>query len=147
MAGEYTNRFSEQWELIDVVYGDAVAANTETNSGYNLMEGYHRIAIVLHPVDINDALNVDIEQATTTAGGSATSCGTTKDFTVATTDTAPNVVELRMEELDVDNGFKYVNVEITTANTGGNANDFACAIYGLPRYLPAATTNWDAIND
>ena len=147
MAGEYTNRFCEQWELIDVVYGDAVAANTETNSGYNLMENYHRVAVVLHPVDINDALNVDIEQATTTAGGGAKSVATTKDFTVATTDTAPNVSEIRMEEMDVDGGFKYLNVEITTANTGGSGNDFACEIYGLPRYLPAATTNWDAIND
>ncbi|HUW11209.1 MAG TPA: hypothetical protein VM537_15875 [Anaerolineae bacterium] len=148
MAGEYTNRFCEQWELVDVVYGDAVAVNTETNSGYNSCAGYHRIAIIIHPVDVNDALDVDIEQGTTTAGAGAKTVGAAgHDITVATTDTAPSIIELCMDELDVDGGFDCVNVEITTANTGGGANDFACAIYGLPRFLPASTSNWDSITD
>ena len=41
MAGDYGNRFCEQWELADVVYGADVAVNTETNSGYNSCAGYH----------------------------------------------------------------------------------------------------------
>ena len=76
MAGEYTNRFCEQWELVDVVYGDAVAANTETNSGYNSCANYHRIAIIVLPVDVNDDLDVDIEQGTDTSGTSAKSSWT-----------------------------------------------------------------------
>lgn len=148
MAGEYTNRFCEQWELVDVVYGDAVAANTETNSGYNNCEGYHRVAVVVHPVDVNDALDIDIEQGTTAAGaGAKTVDAGGKDITVATADTAPSVIEIKMEEMDVDGGFRFLNVECTTANTAGNGNDFAIVIYGLPRYLPAATTNWDSITD
>ncbi len=148
MAGDYGNRFSEQWELVDVLYGDAVAANTESNTGYNSCAGYHRIAIIVHPVDVNDALDVDIEQATTTSGGDGKTVDAgSHDITVATTDTAPSVIELCMDELDVDGGFDSVNVEISTANTGGGDNDFAVAIYGLPRFLPGSTSNWDSITD
>lgn len=146
MAGEYTNRFCEQWELVDVVYGDNIAQTIETNSGYNSCAGYHRIAIIIHPVDVNDNLDVDIEQGTTTAGANAKAV-TGHDITVATTDTAPSVIELCMDELDVDGGFDCVNVEITTATSAGNGNEFACIIYGLPRFLPASTTNWDSITD
>lgn len=145
---EYTARFCEQWELVDVAYGDAVAANTETNTGYNSCANYHRIAIVVHPVDVNDALDVDVEQATDTSGtGAKTVDSGNKDITVAVTDTAPSVIELRMEELDVTNRFDCVNVEVTTANTGGAGNDFAVVIYGMPRYKPASATNWDSVTD
>lgn len=148
MPGSYTERFSEEWELIDVVYGAAVAANTETNSGYNDMGNYHRIAIVIDPVSLGDALDVDIEQGTSSAGaGAKTVDSNTKDITVATTDTAPSVIEIQMEEMDVTNRFNHLNVEITTANTGGGANYFACKIYGLPRYGAASTTNWDSVTD
>jgi len=148
MAGEYTNRFCEQWELVDVLYGDAVAANTESNTGYNSCAGYHRIAVVVHPVDINDDLDVDIEEGTTTSGGGGKALAAGgHDITVATTDTAPSVIELCMDELDVDGGFDCVNVEVSTANTGGGANDFAVVMYGLPRFLPASTSNWDSITD
>ena len=144
----YTARFSEQLELIDVLYGDAVAANTESNTGYSNLANYYRIVIVVHPVDVNDALDVDVEQATDTSGTSAKTLDSgAKDITVATTDTAPSVIEIRPEEFDVANGFDCMNVEVTTANTGGNGNDFAVVIWGFPHYAPAATTNLDSVTD
>lgn len=144
----YTERFSEAWELIDVVYGAAVGANTETNTGYNSMANYHRAVIIIHPVSLNDALDVDIEQGTDTSGTSAKTVDSgNKDITVATTDTAPSVIELRNAELDVTNRFDCVNVEITTANTGGGSNYFACEIWGMPRFKPAATTTLDSVTD
>ena len=144
----YTERFSEQWECIDVLYGDAVAANTESDTGYNSLANFHRVAIIIHPVDINDNLDVDIEQAINTAGGSAkTFHAGDHDITVATTDTKPSVIEIQTEELDVDGGFDCLNVEVTTANTGGNGNDFAVEIWGLPRFGPASTTNLDSVTD
>ena len=148
MAGDYGNRFCEQWELADVLYGDAVAVNTESNTGYISCAGYHRIAIVIDPVDVNDDLDVDIEEGTNTSGGGGKALAAGgHDITVATTDTAPSVIELCMDELDVDGGFDCVNVEVSTANTGGGANDFAVVMYGLPRFLPASTSNWDSITD
>lgn len=144
----YTERFSEAWQLIDHVYGAGVAANTETNTGYNSLANYHRVAIIIHPVSLGDALDVDIEQATDTSGTSAKTVDSgNKDIAVATADTAPSVIELRTAELDVSNSFDCVNVEITTANTGQNSNYFACEIWGMPRFKPAATTTLDSVTD
>jgi len=145
---DYTARFSEQWELIDIVNGAAVAAATEVNSGYNDMGNYHRVAIIIIPLALQDALDVDIEQATSAAGaGAKTVNGFTKDITVATADTLPSIIEIQNEELDVTNLFNFLNVEITTANTGGQANYFYMLLYGLPRFQPAATTVYDSVTD
>lgn len=144
----YTQRFSEAWELIDVLYGDAVAAATESNTGYSNVANYVRLVIIIHPVDVNDALDVDVEQGTTTAGaGAKTLDSNSKDITVATTDTAPSVIEVRPDEFDVAGGFDCLNVEVTTANTGGNGNEFVVEIWGEPVYKPAATTNLDSVTD
>jgi hypothetical protein len=144
----YTQRFSEGWQLIDHVYGANVAANTETNTGYNALNNFHRVAIVIDPVSLNDALDVDIEEALTTAGGSGKPLASGgHDITVAAADTAPSVIELSCDELDVDNQFDCLQVEITTANTGGNSNYFVCKIWGFPRFLPAATTTLDSVTD
>ena len=142
----YTENFTEGWELIDVVYGAAVAAATETNSGYNSLANFHRIAIIIHPVVLNDALDVDIEEGTSTGGAGAQALAAGgHDITVAAADTLPSVIELQTEELDVSDSYDCVNVEITTANTGGQGNYFVCEIWGYPRFKPAATTNLDSV--
>jgi len=143
-----TARFSEEWELVDVVYGDNIAANTETNSGYNACGNYQRLFVVIHPVDVNDALDVDIEQATTTAGAGGKSFDSGgKDITVATADTKPSVIEIRPEEFDVAGGFDCLQIEITTADTAGNGNEFVAELWGMPRFRPASTTNLDSVTD
>lgn len=143
----YTARITEQLELVDVFYGDAVAAAAESNSGVVDVSGYARILVVIHPVDVNDALDVDIEQAATATGALKTLDAGTKDITVATTDTKPSAIEIRPEEFDINNEYKYLNVEVTAGNTGGNGNDFVIEIWGIPKFMPAATTNWDSITD
>lgn len=143
----YTARFSEQWELVDFVYGDAVAAATETNTGQINIGNYIRLVVIIHPVDVNDALDVDIEQAASSTGVLKALDSNSKDITVATADTKPSVIEIRPDEFDVANGYEYLNVEVTTANTGGNGNDFAVEIWGEPVYKPAATTNLDSVTD
>lgn len=148
MAASYTERFSEAWQLIDVLYGDAVAANTESNTGYNSCRDFARVVIIIHPVDVNDALDVDVEQGTDTSGTSAKTFDSGgKDITVATADTAPSIIEIRPEEFDIANGFDCLNVEVTTANTGGSGNEFVVAIWGAPQYPPASTTNLDSVTD
>jgi hypothetical protein len=147
-VSDYTKRFSEEWQLVDVLYGDAVAANTESNTGYNSVANFHRVAIIIHPVDVNDALDVDIEQGTDTSGtGAKTVDSGSKDIAIATADTKPSVIELRMAEMDVAGGFDCLNVEVTTADTAGGGSEFAVEIWGLPRYAPASTTNLDSVTD
>lgn len=142
---DYTARISEQLELIDVTYGDAVAANTESNSGLVSLANYSRVMVVIHPVDVNDALDVDIEEAETATGTPSSFDSADKDITVATSDTEPSIIEIRPEEFSA--GYSYLNVEVTTANTGGSGNEFVIAIWGIPVYQPAATTNLDSVTD
>ena|SRR3990167_3732286 len=148
MTGSYTERFSEAWQLIDVLYGDAVAANTESNTGYSSLANFQRVVIIIHPVDVNDVLDVDIEEALTTAGGSPQALASGgHDITIAIADTLPSVIELTTDELDVNDDYDCINVEVTTANTGGSGNEFVVEIWGMPNYLPAATTNLDSVTD
>ena len=141
----YTQRFSEEWELIDTIYGVAVAAAAENNTGALLLANYIRTVIIIHPLDLNDALDVDIEQATTLTGALASFDAAAKDITVAAADTAPSVIEIRHEEFAA--GYEYLNVEVTAANTGGSSNYFVVEVWGLPVYKPAATTNLDSVTD
>jgi hypothetical protein len=141
----YTARFSEQWELIDVLYGDAVAANTEKNTGVSNLGNYLRTVIIIHPVDVNDALDVDIEQATSASGALSTFDSGSKDVTIATTDDAPTVIEIRHEEFTA--GYEYLNVEVTTANTGGGNSEYVVEIWGEPAYKPASTSNLEEVAD
>ena len=143
----YTARFSELYELIDVLYGDAVAAATESNTGLVDISGYSRVVAIIHPVDVNDALDVDCEQATSSTGTPKALDSNSKDITVATTDTKPSVIEIRPEEFDMANKYDHLNIEVTTANTGGNGNEFVVEIWGEPVYKPAATTNLDSVTD
>ena len=145
---DYTERFSEAWQLIDFHYGAGVAANTEVNTGYNLLANFHRIVIIIHPVALNDALDIDIEEATSTAGAGAQAFDATlHDITVAAADTEPSVIEIQTEELTVTSKMDCLNVEITTANTQGGSNYFVVEIWGMPRFQPAVTTNLDSVTD
>jgi len=143
----YTARFSEQWELVDVLYGNAVAANTESNSGLVSVANYMRLVAIIHPVDVNDDLDVDFEQATSATGTPKTLDSGSKDITIPTTDTLPSVVEIRPEEFDMANSYDFLNVEVTTADTGGEGNDFVVEVWGEPVYKPAAVTNLDSVVD
>ncbi len=138
--------FSEEYQLLDTVYALAVAAGAETNSGYVDTSTMGHIVIVIHPMDVNDVIDVDIEQATSAAGAGAKSLSASEfDATIATTDTKPTVIEIPGEAFDVDGGFRYINVELTAANTAGGGNDFCVEVWGRPYYMPADTTNLDSV--
>ena len=141
----YTERFSEAWELLDTIYGANVAAAAENNTGVILLSNYVRTVIIIHPLALNDALDVDIEEATTATGALAQFDAGAKDITVAAADTAPSIIEIRNEEFAA--GYEYLNVEVTAANTGGSANYFVVEVWGQPVYKPAATTNLDSVTD
>lgn len=140
---DYTERFSEVWSLLGQIR--AVAATTEQNTGYVSLANYHRAMIIVIPVSLTGALDVDVEQATTTGGsGAKTVDSGGKDITVAQADTTPSIIELRTEELDVTGLFDCVNVEVTPAAAGY----FWVGIWGgVPRFAPVSTTNLDSVTD
>jgi hypothetical protein len=78
-------------------------------------------------------------QATTSAGaGSKTITGASDTFTSThTTDTDILLAQVRGEDLDVDSGFKFVGVELSTNDTGGTEKVAACIQSLRPRYADA----------
>ncbi len=144
----YTARFSELYELIDTLYGVSVNASAEANTGFVDISGYIRFVVIIHPVSLEDNLDIDIEQATSTAGTDGKSFDSgSKDTLILTTDTKPTVIEVRPEEFDMAGSFDHFNVEVIPAATGGTENYYVVEIWGEPVYKPAATTNLDAVVD
>jgi hypothetical protein len=140
---DYTERFSEVWSLLD---NDVISsASSEQNSGYVSLANYHRCMIQIIPVSLGSDIDVDIEQGTDTSGtGAKTFDSGNHDITVASTDTAPSIIEITTDELDVTNAFHCINVETTPTV----ASTYVVQIWGgVPRYAPVSTTNLDSVTD
>lgn len=139
--------FSEEYELLGTIYGLGVAAANEGNTGFLSLKSMYDAIIIIHPLDVNDAFDVDIEQATNTAGTGTVKTVSANEFdaTISTADTKPTVIEVPADALDVDGGFNCINVELTTANTAGGGNDYLVEVWGRPAYKPASTTNLDSV--
>lgn len=135
----YTEEFSEVHALLDKM-GSADAA-AEENSGYFSVAQYHRIAIVLHAVQVTTSLDVDVEIATDNA---ATGVHTLKSITQLTADDdgAVVVIEIRGEELGKpasasSYNYDWINVEVTPVG----ACTYSLLVYGLePRYGAVSQT-------
>lgn len=148
MPTPYTELFTEGWELLTWMKGDNAAAAAVANSGYKSLSRMHRVVVMVCPVDINDALTVSFLEADNTDGDNPQAFHS-DDFsaTIATTDTKPTIIEFRTEKLDTNDRKIAINVRATLANTGGNGNEYAILVWGLPRYQPAETTNLDSVID
>ena len=143
----YTEDFSEVHELLAHIPADS--ATTEQNSGYVSLENHPRAVVVVSVGDLatNATFDIDIEQAQDTAGTGAKALAgkSTTQLTEAGTDSNKVVIiEIRTEELDVTNGFKCINVEVTPATA---AAEFAVLIFGVggPRYAPVGVTGIEEI--
>lgn len=143
-----TELFSERFALLDHEPADSVAAG-EVNSGYVDMGLYPRLVIVVSVGDMvaTATLDIDIEQATSSGGAGAKNI-TGKSITQLTqaggdSDTAV-CIEVNAEELDVANGFAFVNVECTVANA---AVELAWFVFGDggPRYKSVSTAAWQEV--
>jgi len=141
----YTERFSEAHALLATI--DPAVYAAEQNSGYVSMMNYHRAVVIFHTGYLLGDVDVDFEQATTTAGaGAKTLDAGSKDITLAgaTDDNTVSIVEIRSAEFDVTNRFDCLNVEITPALSG----IIGVQVYGcVSRFKPVPTTLVDSITD
>lgn len=142
---DYTERYSEVWSLLATI--DPASHSAVQDTGYVSLANYHRGLIVVHTGVLGGNLDVDVEQAINTSGGSAKTLDSgNKDIAlVATTDDdTVSVIEIRTAELDVDNRFDCINVEVTPASAG----IFSVQLWGgVSRYQPVPTTNLDSVTD
>lgn len=142
----YTERFSEVNEVLAHVPADS--ETVEVNSGWVLMENYHRAVCLIGVGDMvaTATFDADLEQAQDSIGTGvkAISGKSITQLTQAGGDgNQVLMIELRTEELDP--GFEYINLELTPATA---AVEFSAYIFGtVSRYKPVPTTNVAEIID
>jgi len=145
----YTERFSEVYALLGTINPDDYSG--EQNTGYVSLANYHRAVIIIHCGVIAANIDVDIEQATDTAGSNPKSLDSaSKDIalTALTDSDTVSVIEIRTEELDVDGGFDCINVEATVDEKLQVTSLFYVEIWGaVPRFAAVATTALDSVTD
>lgn len=145
----YTEQFSEVHDVLATIPPLAAnAAGGVHNSGYVSLADYHRAFIWL---DLGEAaagatLAVAITQATDAAGTGAmallTPAGVTKSpTTLVAADAGGHVgIEIRSEELDVTNGFVFIQAAITVT---GDSYYSDLVIFGIvSRYEAVGVTDF-----
>jgi len=145
----YTARFSENFELLANITPETANGTVgEHNTGYVSLENYHRVIIVLTAGTPGGAstIDVDVEEATDAAGTGAQNIAGKAITTLVAADAGETVyIEVRTEELDVDNAYSFINAEVTV---GVNTFTYDLKIFGfVPRFAPAAVTNIAEIVD
>ncbi|HML23510.1 MAG TPA: hypothetical protein PKD09_17775 [Aggregatilinea sp.] len=131
-------------EGLEYLGGIAPASHsTEQNTGSINCGLYERVLVVLHCGVIGGNLDVDIEQQASSGGTPKALDSNSKDVAkTATTDNdTVTAININAEEFDVNNGYEYLNVEVTPASAG----IFGVQVWGVPRYKPAANALLDAV--
>ena len=142
---DYCERFSEVWSLLATI--EPASSQAEQNTGFVSLANYHRAVIIIHVGALGGDVDCDVEQAINTSGDDVkTVQANTKDITLTavTDDDTVSVIEVRTAELDVDNRFDCINLEMTPAQAG----IVSAQIWGgVSRYQPVPTTNLDSVTD
>src|SRR5512139_1476976 len=148
---DFTERFTETACLLYNLAPISVSNGAEVFTSYVSLANYHRAAIIIHTGVMSSGSTLDavVHEATDTSGTGAQHLGTSKAITQLTqagSDSNKDVIiEVRTEELDVDDGYDCIALGYTV---GTAATLLSIEIYGLvPRFAPVATTAWDEIVD
>ena len=144
---ESTARFTEQWALIGKI--TPASYTSEQNSGRLNLANYHRAVVIIinGALGTDTTLDSDIEQADAASGGTLKAISgksITQLTDVGGDDDKVVAVEIDCDELDVDGGFEYINVELTPAVSTAICG---ALVFGLPRYKPAIVTEYDEVVD
>ena len=132
----YTERFSERWEYAGRI--EVASHSTEQNTARIDVSPYTRLFVEVFGADggAND-IEVDVEEADAESGGTLQSFHSgDKDFTLQS-DEYMGVIEIRTEEFDTNDGFRWLNIEMTPAG----ARVCGVNVWGLVKDAPADTTN------
>jgi hypothetical protein len=137
----YTEQFSEVHELLANISPQAAnGAVGEHNTGYFFAGNHHRFIIMLTNGEPGGAstIDVDVEEATTAAGAGAQNIVKVVAQQVAADAGETTLIELRTEEMDVNNDYDWLNVEVIVAV---NTYTYDLKVFGVvPRFAPASVT-------
>lgn len=127
---------SEAVAVAGIIDADAYAAGTVT-SGWVDMSKFHAALAVVGVGDMVATSTVDakLEQATSSAGAGAkaiTGKAITQLTQAGTDDNKQALIDVRPEDLDRDNGFRFVRLSMTVAAAASDAFGLLLGLY--PRY-------------
>ncbi len=146
---EFTMRWTEREALLADLDADAYAAGVY-NTAWVDMSVYHRLVVLLNVGDMVQASTVDLllQEATDAAGAGAQAIAG-KAITQLTQAGGDGddvcIIELRSEELDENNAYRFVRAVLTIGAAGSDAALFV--IGTVARYMPVPTTNLTEIID
>jgi len=149
MTQAYTHKFTEEYEMIGQM-ADLADPGVYPTVAYRSMANHQRGVVILILGGMAQGATVDLVlmQAQDAAGtGAKVIAGKAMtQLTQAAGDGGDIVaIELRTEELDVNNGFSFVGAILTI---GVGAVEIAVvALMGASNYMPVPTTGWTEIVD
>jgi hypothetical protein len=145
---------SERWAVAATIDPDAYAYGTFT-SDYVDMENFDALLAVLMVGTITAAggtVTAKLVQATTSGGaGSKDISGKALTELVGADDDVQALINLRAEELDVDNDFQFVAIEVLLADSASpdvGTVDLSAVLFGIDgRYLPASDLDLASVDE
>ena len=140
---------SENVAILGTIDPDVTTASTVTSDWCDATKFEQMMAIVMAgTLGASATLDAKLEQATTSAGGSAkdiTGKAITQLTQAGTDSDKQCIINLRGEELDVDNGFDWVRLSITV---GAATSDAGGLVLGLsPRNSPASDNDLASVDE
>lgn len=142
-------RGSDRVAVVGRIDPDAYSASTVT-SGWISMTKWDRLLAIIMAGDLGASATLDakLRQATDSSGTGAKDISgkAITQLTQAGTDSDKQaLINLRAEELDVNNGFNHVQLSMTI---GTAASDAGAIILGLdPRYPPAVDSDAASVDE
>lgn len=128
--------------VVGVIDPDAYAANTYTTDWIDMRTWFWLMAIIMAG-DLGAAATIDakVEQATTAGGAGAkdvAGLGITQLTKVGTDDNKQALINIGSEDLDFNNGYRFVRLSVTVAVA---SSDMGAVVIGMnPRYgMPSAS--------
>ncbi|MGE0724809.1 MAG: hypothetical protein AB7O45_10560 [Alphaproteobacteria bacterium] len=130
---------SEQVALVGAVDPDNYSANPYSTPWVDMSKFDRALAVVMvGTMESSSTVNAKIEQATTDGGTPKDVTGKAiAALTQAGTDSDKQaVINLKADDLDVDNGYRFARLTVTVAAA---ASDMAALMLGFnPRHAPAS---------
>lgn len=133
--GKYTEKFSESHDLLDSIRPQSTS--TQVNGSYVSIKDYPRIIAkcAVGAIAATGTLTFQVRQAQDSSGTGVKALKASAALTDAD-DNKDIWLEIRAEELDVDNGFDHVRIEVVAATAASLVQAELLGFVG--RYGPAS---------
>jgi len=144
---EATELFHEQWDAVAQLGAQSQSTN-QLSAAIDMKDVTRLVAIInIGVITATGTFDAKLTQAVTSGGTYKDITGKAITQLLAASDSNPAkpiVIELRADEMDLANGYRYVKVSLTPATA---ASLFSLNVFAAKHYRPAAIAGYkQAIN-